>query len=84
MYNLLFQNFTTVLSSPHLWVTKLAIQIKPIEPVLEAGAQIQQLAIIECVEEYTGIFKIINKYNIPNIILFCLTNYIINFMIYVL
>jgi len=34
----------------------LAIQIKPIEPVLEAGAQIQQLAIIECVEEYTGYY----------------------------
>lgn len=52
--HLFFQNFTTVLSSPHLWVTKLAVQIKPIEPILEAGAQIQQLVIIECIEEYTG------------------------------
>ncbi|XP_022173721.1 AP-2 complex subunit alpha [Myzus persicae] len=59
------QNFATVLSSPHLWVTKLAIQIKPVEPVLEAGAQIQQLAIIECVEEYadTPVINVSFVYN---------------------
>lgn len=31
---------------------KLNVQIKPIEPVLEAGAQIQQLITAECIEDF--------------------------------
>lgn len=31
---------------------KLNVQIKPIEPTLEAGAQIQQLLTAECIEDY--------------------------------
>lgn len=33
---------------------KLAVQIKPVDSVLEAGAQIQQLINAECIDDYTG------------------------------
>lgn len=33
---------------------KLSIQMKAVEPILEAGAQIQQLLNAECVDDYTG------------------------------
>ena len=35
---------------------KLAVQVKPVDAVLEAGAQIQQLINAECIDEYTGNF----------------------------
>lgn len=31
---------------------KLNVQMKPVEPTLEAGAQIQQLLTAECIEDY--------------------------------
>lgn len=46
------QNFGVVVSSLHEWITKLNIGIKPIEPTLEAGAQVQQLINVECIEDY--------------------------------
>lgn len=49
-----FQNFGVVVSSLHEWITKLNIGIKPIEPTLEAGAQVQQLINVECIEDYKG------------------------------
>ncbi|XP_066903440.1 AP-2 complex subunit alpha isoform X2 [Halyomorpha halys] len=45
--------FTASLLNPNEWVTKLSLQIKPVEPVLDAGAQIQQMVNVECVEDYT-------------------------------
>ncbi|KAL1110163.1 hypothetical protein AAG570_008240, partial [Ranatra chinensis] len=47
------QNFTASILNPSDWVPKLSLQIKPVEPVLEAGAQIQQMVNAECVEDYT-------------------------------
>lgn len=47
------QGFTASLLNPNEWVTKLSLQIKPVEPVLDAGAQIQQMVNVECVEDYT-------------------------------
>lgn len=34
-------------------MSKLYVQMKPMEPVLEAGAQIQQMLTAECIEDYT-------------------------------
>ncbi|KAL1459862.1 hypothetical protein WDU94_011815 [Cyamophila willieti] len=46
-------NFSVVLSNPVDWLNKMNTQIKPIEPILEAGAQIQQLVNAECIDDYT-------------------------------
>lgn len=46
------QNFSATLSCPGDIATKLNIQVKPVEPVLEGGAQIQQMVNAECVEDY--------------------------------
>lgn len=32
--------------------------MRPVEPVLEAGAQIQQMVNAECVEDYTGMLTV--------------------------
>lgn len=32
---------------------KLSVQMKPVEPILEAGAQIQQMLNAECIDDYT-------------------------------
>lgn len=34
---------------------KLNVQIKPVEPILDAGAQIQQMLTAECIDDYRGI-----------------------------
>jgi len=47
------QNFSVALQNPSEWVNKLNIQVRPVEPVLEAGAQIQQMVNAECIEDYT-------------------------------
>lgn len=33
---------------------KLNVQIKPVEPTLDAGAQIQQMLTAECIDDYRG------------------------------
>lgn len=48
------QNFQPQLSWGEDNQAKLMIMIKPVDPVLEAGAQIQQLINAECISEYTG------------------------------
>jgi hypothetical protein len=48
------QNFLPNISCPDDLSSKLNIQVKPVEPVLEAGAQIQQLVNAECIEDFTG------------------------------
>lgn len=47
------QSFSAGLINPSDWISKLSLQIKPVEPTLEAGAQIQQMVNVECVEDYT-------------------------------
>lgn len=36
-------------------INKLNVQMKPMEPVLEAGAQIQQMLTAECIEDYVDV-----------------------------
>lgn len=50
----ILQNFTPVLQWSPENALKLNVQIKPIEPLLEAGAQIQQLITAECIDDYSG------------------------------
>lgn len=51
-------NFTTVLQWPADEGLKLNVQIKPVEPTLDAGAQIQQMLTAECVDSYLGKFEL--------------------------
>lgn len=53
-YCLALQNFTPVLKWSAENATKLNVQIKPVEPTLEAGAQIQQMLTAECIDDYAG------------------------------
>ncbi|KAK9497748.1 hypothetical protein O3M35_004412 [Rhynocoris fuscipes] len=46
------QNFSTELINSNEWISKLCVQIKPVESLLEAGAQIQQMINVECVDDY--------------------------------
>lgn len=48
------QNFTPVLSWSAENALKLNVQLKPVEPTLEAGAQIQQMLTAECIDDFTG------------------------------
>lgn len=48
------QNYETTISSPGDLASKLVIQMKPMDPVLEAGAQKLQVLNGECVEDYIG------------------------------
>lgn len=48
------QNFVPTLLWSDEQAAKLSIQMKPVEPVLEAGAQIQQMINAECIDDYTG------------------------------
>lgn len=36
---------------------KLNVQIKPVEPTLEAGAQIQQMLTAECIDDFAGMLE---------------------------
>ncbi|CAH0561918.1 unnamed protein product [Brassicogethes aeneus] len=47
------QNFVPTLKWPEEQTNKLNVQVKPVEPVLEAGAQIQQMFNAECIDDYT-------------------------------
>lgn len=53
-YFLFFQNFQPVLSWSPENALRLNVQIKPVEPTLEAGAQIQQMLTAECIDDFTG------------------------------
>jgi len=46
------QGFSSSVGTPGDSATKLVIQVKPVEPTVEAGAQIQQLVNVECVDEF--------------------------------
>lgn len=43
-----------MLSWPAENALKLNVQIKSVEPTLEAGAQIQQMLTAECIDDYAG------------------------------
>lgn len=47
------QNFVPNVSYIDDQASKLSIQMKPVETVIEAGAQIQQLLNAECIDDYT-------------------------------
>lgn len=49
-----WQNFNPVLNWSPENALKLNVQIKPVEPTLEAGAQIQQMLTAECIDDYAG------------------------------
>lgn len=59
------QNFLPVLVWPTESATRLNVQLKPVEPTLEPGAQIQQQLKAECVEDYidTPALDISFRYN---------------------
>lgn len=48
------QNFVPSLLWADDQASKLSIQMKSVEPILEAGAQIQQMLNAECIDDYTG------------------------------
>lgn len=50
--NIPLQNFIPTLMWTDDQMTKLSIQMKPVEPILEAGAQIQQTINAECIDDY--------------------------------
>lgn len=63
----MIQNFSAILSTPGDIATKLNIQVKPVEPVLEGGAQIQQMVNAECVEDYSDAPSMIVSFSYNNI-----------------
>lgn len=56
------QNFVPTLIWNDEQAAKLSIQMKPVELVLEAGAQIQQMINAECIDDFTGEFYSINLF----------------------
>ncbi|KAJ1356444.1 hypothetical protein KIN20_014166 [Parelaphostrongylus tenuis] len=47
-----FTDFTPVVSCPGVLAVQLQAQAKPIDPVVQAGAQVQQLINFVCVQEF--------------------------------
>lgn len=48
------QTFVPTLLWSDEQAAKLSVQMKSVEPLLEAGAQIQQMINAECIDDYTG------------------------------
>ena len=48
------QGFSSTVGTPGELATKIIVQVKPVDVTVEAGAQIQQLVNVECVEEFNG------------------------------
>ncbi|XP_013773927.1 AP-2 complex subunit alpha-like [Limulus polyphemus] len=53
--NFQFLSFTPSISSPNNLSTKLNIQVKPVDTVVEAGAQVHQILNVECIEDFTDL-----------------------------
>lgn len=51
------RSFQTQLSWTEENQAKLAVQMKLVDPVLEDGAQIQQMINAECIDDYSGTGK---------------------------
>uniref|UniRef100_A0A096MCF4 AP-2 complex subunit alpha n=1 Tax=Poecilia formosa TaxID=48698 RepID=A0A096MCF4_POEFO len=48
-----FQSFSTSVSSNDVLCSHLNVQEKPVDPLIEAGAQVQQILNIECVSDFS-------------------------------
>uniref|UniRef100_A0A3B3VJ24 Adaptor related protein complex 2 subunit alpha 2 n=2 Tax=Poecilia latipinna TaxID=48699 RepID=A0A3B3VJ24_9TELE len=48
-----FQSFSTSVSSNDVLCSQLNVQEKPVDPLIEAGAQVQQILNIECVSDFS-------------------------------
>ncbi|XP_015255897.1 PREDICTED: AP-2 complex subunit alpha-2-like [Cyprinodon variegatus] len=48
-----FLSFSTSVTSNDLLSTQLNVQVKPVDPLIEAGAQLQQILNIECVSDFS-------------------------------
>ncbi|XP_051570524.1 AP-2 complex subunit alpha-2-like isoform X3 [Myxocyprinus asiaticus] len=48
-----FVNFTTTVTCPGELQSQLNVQTKPVEPLIEGGAQVQQVINIECLSDFT-------------------------------
>lgn len=46
--------FTPNVTAPGQLSSFLNIQAKPVDPIVEGGAQVQQLINVECLQDYTG------------------------------
>ncbi|XP_063610022.1 AP-2 complex subunit alpha-like [Penaeus indicus] len=46
---------------------KVTVQVKPVEPTIDAGAQVQQLVNCECVEDFTGLPDLIVSFTYANV-----------------
>lgn len=54
MFQVPLVNFCTFLQWSTENMTKLNVQIKPVDSTLDAGAQIQQMITAECIDSYSG------------------------------
>lgn len=52
-------SFQTVLQWSEDDMTKLNVQIKPVDATLDAGAQIQQMITAECIDSYSGEIRLL-------------------------
>uniref|UniRef100_A0A3Q2DUK4 AP-2 complex subunit alpha-2-like n=1 Tax=Cyprinodon variegatus TaxID=28743 RepID=A0A3Q2DUK4_CYPVA len=48
-----FLSFSTSVTSNDLLTPQLNVQVKPVDPLIEAGAQLQQILNIECVSDFS-------------------------------
>ncbi|XP_047218275.1 AP-2 complex subunit alpha-2-like isoform X2 [Girardinichthys multiradiatus] len=48
-----FLSFSTSVASHDIINTQLNVQVKPVDPLIEAGAQVQQILNIECVSDFS-------------------------------
>jgi len=53
---LFFKGFSSSIGSPGDLASKVVVQVKPVDTTVDAGAQIQQLVNVECVDEFVGEF----------------------------
>ena len=49
-----FQAFNPTVSVRPSQQGKVTVQVKPVDPSIDAGAQVQQLVNCECIEDFTG------------------------------
>lgn len=52
----ILKGFSSSVGTPGDLAAKLILQVKPVDVTVDAGAQIQQLVNVECVDEFLGIF----------------------------
>jgi hypothetical protein len=50
----ILQAFNPIVSCVGDLATKLQLQVKPVDSTVDAGAQVQQIMTIECIEDFRG------------------------------